>query len=155
MPLEIERKFLVQGEPWRSAEPGIPYTQGYMLTGPPTSVRVRIAGTHGYVTIKGDRGPGVRLEYEYEIPVGEAREMLDALCTGHTVEKTRYRVAHHGHTWEVDVFHGENAGLVVAEIELDAPDAPFDMPPWLAAEVTHDRRYLNSYLSHHPFTTWE
>src|SRR5690606_24224398 len=118
------------------------------------SVRVRIAGDHAYLTIKHDRGAGIRAEYEYAIPVGDAREMLNALCGGRVVDKTRYEVVYEGNTWDVDVFHGANDGLVVAEIELDSPDEPFTCPPWIGDEVTGDPRYLNSYLSQHPKSTW-
>lgn len=154
MPLEIERKFLVRTEMWKPAGPGIQYTQGYIVTGPPASVRVRIAGDRAYVTIKKDRGVGVRAEFEYEIPACHASEMLDELCEGRVVDKVRHIEPYRGHRWEVDVFRGSNQGLIVAEIELVAADEAFEMPPWAGDEVTDDRRYLNSYLSQHPYTAW-
>ena len=154
MGLEIERKFLVGDASWRAGASGISYRQGYVLTGPPVSVRVRVAGDRAFLTVKKDQDVSSRLEYEYEIPVQDARDLLSGCCAGHQVEKTRYLVPHAGHTWEVDVFHGENEGLVVAEIELDAVNESFERPPWLGSEVTGDRRYLNSSLFREPYRTW-
>lgn len=154
MPLEIERKFLVRSGAWLPSDDGRHMAQGYVVTGPPVSVRVRIAGDAGFLTLKKDRGEGVRSEFEYQIPLDEAEQMLTELCGDRVVEKTRYRQLHEGHLWEVDVFHGANAGLIVAEIELDRLDSAFSRPPWLGAEVTADRRYLNSCLAVAPFTTW-
>ena len=154
MPLEIERKFLVRTGAWQPSDDGQPMAQGYVVTGPPVSVRVRVAGDRGFLTLKKDRGEGIRTEFEYEIPLDEAEQMLSELCTGRVVEKTRYRQLHEGHLWEVDVFHGANAGLTVAEIELDRLDSAFTRPPWLGEEVTADRRYLNSCLAMRPYTTW-
>ena len=157
MGLEIERKFLVKGEPWRQAPDGVPMRQGYLVTGPPVSVRVRVAGGSARLTLKkAATGTGnlVRHEFEYPVPLEEAEAMLGSLAEGGLVEKTRYRVPCEGFVFEVDVFHGENAGLVVAELELSAPDQPFPRPPWLGEEVTGDPRYLNAALARRPYRRW-
>ena len=150
MGMEIERKFLVE-EPLPSWEGGEKIVQGMRALTP--NVRVRVRGGRGYLTIKGPPQGITRPEWEYEIPLLEAVEMLRTLCTL-TVEKTRYEVEYEGHVWEVDVFEGANAGLVVAEIELQAEDEPFERPSWVRAEVTDDPRYLNTNLAKVPFTTW-
>jgi adenylate cyclase len=148
MGVEIERKFLVTGDGWRhSADGGTPLEQGYLSTDPERVVRVRIAGHKAYLTIKG-RGPtpDVRPEFEYPIPVTEAREMLD-LCTGTVLRKTRYCLPVRDLTWEIDVFGGAHEGLVLAEIELPAADTPFDRPDWVGEDVTAEGRYTNAQLS--------
>ncbi len=157
MGMEIERKFLVEGDEWRGKAAGVPMRQGYLVTGPPTSVRVRIAGKDARLNIKKALGGVtdiVRHEFEYPVPLADAEAMLELLTEGHCIEKTRYRVDHEGALFEVDVFHGVNEGLIVAEIELKAPDQPFPRPPWLGREVSGDRRYLNSALSVSPFSSW-
>jgi len=153
--LEIERKFLVTGDAWRHGARGRPIRQGYLARTRRGVVRVRSYGDRGFLTVKSERSGFTRNEYEYEIPLVHAEEML-TLCEGALIEKTRYRVAHRGHTWEIDVFGGANTGLVVAEIELAAEDEPFARPAWLGAEVTADRRYRNAQLSLHPYdgATW-
>ena len=154
MPLEIERKFLVEGEAWRGAWPVQPIRQGYLTTGDATTVRVRIAGERAYLTIKSARGgPTTRAEYEYEIPLVHAAEMLP-LCHQPVIEKRRHAVPFDGRVWQIDEFAGANAGLVLAEIELDRPDRRLTLPPWAGPEVTADLRYRNSYLARHPYTTW-
>ncbi|MDT8441913.1 MAG: CYTH domain-containing protein [Desulfuromonadales bacterium] len=153
MGIEIERKFLVIGEPWRDS-PGVAFRQGYLCTDPARTVRVRLAGAHGYLTIKGESHGATRTEYEYEIPAAEAQEMLDQLCPGPQIEKTRYRLDEDGLIWEVDVFAGENAGLVLAEVELDDEGQEIALPAWVGREVTGDPRYYNASLSRRPFTTW-
>ncbi len=128
--------------------------QGYLGEAESASIRVRVAGSEAWLNIKSATLGIERLEYEYPIPVTDAEEMLDRLCRRPLIEKTRYRVPWHGHTWEVDVFEGENAGLVVAEIELGAPDEPFVKPPWTGEEVSDDRRYYNVCLVRHPYREW-
>lgn len=155
MATEIERKFLVSDESWREvADKGTVIVQGYLCAERDRTVRVRLTGGNARLTIKG-AGEGIaRSEYEYDIPGRDAREMLDRLCVGTSIAKTRYRVAHFGHIWEVDVFEGANAGLVLAEIELGSTDESFELPDWAGAEVSEDERYYNAYLSRHPFTQW-
>ena len=150
---EIERKFLVRGEDWKRAAPGTAMRQGYLSADPERVVRVRIEGDRAALTIKGKSAGAVRGEWEYAIPVADAEELL-ALCPRPLVEKTRYRIEHAGMLWEIDEFHGDNAGLVVAEIELQAEDQPFGKPDWVTEEVTHDARYYNSNLLRHPYKNW-
>ncbi len=152
---EVERKFLVTGEGWRAhARPGVRMRQGYLASDPACSVRVRIEGDRARLNIKSATLGVERLEYEYDIPVRDAEEMLAHLCTTPPVEKVRYRVPWGGHEWEVDVFEGANAGLVLAEIELARPDEPFERPPWVGEEVSHDPRYCNVTLARHPYREW-
>lgn len=155
MPLEIERKFLVNGNGWKSGDKAIPMKQGYLAVGPPASVRVRLEADSAKLNIKRSTLALSREEYEYDIPPAEAREMLDLLCGGRLVEKTRHIVEVAGKCWEVDVFEGRNKGLVVAEIELQSEDETFERPPWLGEEVTGDPRYLNSSLSLQPYAEWK
>ncbi|MDR7306245.1 CYTH domain-containing protein [Rhodoferax saidenbachensis] len=152
MAIEIERKFLVTGTAWQQA-PGVPYRQGYLNRDKTRTVRVRVAGDAAFLTIKGVSVGATRAEFEYPIPVADAQALL-ALCDGPLIEKTRHVLTHEGTVWEVDVFAGDNAGLVVAEVELASEDQPFVRPDWLGAEVTHDARYFNSNLASHPFTKW-
>ncbi len=155
MATEIERKFLVISDHWRAAaEPGVRFRQGYLSGTGKASVRVRVEGEAANLNIKSATLGVRRQEYEYAIPLRDANEMLDGLCTGGVVEKTRYRVPVGGHVWEVDVFEGDNAGLVVAEIELNHEDEVFETPAWAGAEVSHDPRYYNVYLAEHPYTSW-
>lgn len=154
MATEIERKFLVKDERWRSGARGKLYRQGYLSTDPERAVRVRIIGERAYLTIKGIISDLSRYEYEYEVPLDDAREMLDRLCQRPLIEKTRYLVEHAGMTWEIDEFAGENAGLVVAEIELDDEDQEIALPPWVGDEVSDDPRYLNANLVRRPYRTW-
>jgi adenylate cyclase len=151
---EIERKFLVRGDAWRAgAGEGTRYEQGYLSTDPDRSVRVRLAGERAHLTIKSAPVGATRKELEYEIPAADARYLLDHLA-GHKIEKTRYRIGHQGHTWEVDVFEGANAGLVIAEIELGSEGEAFARPSWVSEEVTGDPRYFNVSLAVSPFTSW-
>lgn len=151
---EIERKFLVKDDSWRKGAVGKLYCQGYISRDEQRAVRVRIVEARGFLTIKGRHSERTRLEFEYEIPLADARELLDTLCHPPLIEKNRYRVDYAGNTWEIDVFSGENAGLIVAEIELSREDQPFEMPPWAGREVTDDPRYLNTSLSKHPYRQW-
>jgi CYTH domain-containing protein len=154
MPLEIERKFLVKDETWRGPWRVWPIRQGYLTTAvDTTTVRIRAFGSTGYLTVKSDRGGPVRAEYEYEIPIADADEML-RLCAQPLIEKVRHHVPFDGRIWEVDVFGGANAGLVLAEIEFDRPHQRVALPPWAGREVTDDMRYRNAYLARHPFATW-
>ena len=154
MSLEIERKFLLKGEGWRALGAGVPYRQGYLSTVPGRSVRVRLVRDKGFLTIKGIAVGVTRAEYEYEIPAAEAGEMLDNLCERPLIEKTRYRVEHHGLTWEIDEFDGDNAGLIVAEVELEKEDQAIVLPDWIGKEVTGDPRYYNASLIASPYTQW-
>lgn len=156
---EIERKFLVSGDMWRSGRCMI-IRQGYLSVEKTCTVRVRTkadvatAVTHAYFTIKGKTEGAVRAEYEYEIPVADANELLEQLCRQPLIEKQRYTVQYEGMTWEVDEFFGENRGLIVAEIELERADQEFARPPWLGEEVTDDHRYFNAALSQRPYGQW-
>ena len=154
MPREIERKFLLTSEGWRAlAERRQRMTQGYIAAGDRISVRVRIAGDDARLNIKSGGLVASRLEYEYAVPAADARELL-ALAVGPLIEKTRHFVLYGGMTWEVDEFHGDNSGLVVAELELDREDQAFARPPWAGAEVTHLARYYNVSLVNHPYRQW-
>jgi adenylate cyclase len=151
---EIERKFLVRDDTWRAAaHRSTRMRQAYLSDGGSASVRVRITDAHATLNIKGAR-PGVsREEFEYPIPLADAEQLM-ALCTA-CVLKTRHLVTHGAHTWEVDEFEGTNAGLVVAEIELDDPAESFARPAWLAEEVSHDERYYNVALARMPYGAWK
>jgi adenylate cyclase len=153
--IEIERKFLVDQKKWSElVKPaGTSYIQGYLSIDDDKIVRVRVAGDKGYITIKGKSETFSHPEFEYAIPMDEALELI-RLYTTTRVEKVRTRIPAGKHTWEVDEFHGENEGLLMAEIELNSPVEVFDMPDWVGEEVTGDSRYYNAYLSMHPFGTW-
>lgn len=156
MPKEIERKFLVSSDAWRAqADAGMPFLQGYLCEPKTASVRVRIEGQTARLNIKGATLGISRTEFEYEIPLQDADEILRTLCTGPLVEKTRYHVRHGNHVWEIDVFAGDNAGLIVAEIELSREDEAFEKPEWLGSEVSHDARYYNVMLAKHPYKNWK
>lgn len=155
MAVEIERKFLLRNDDWRQmADAGRDYRQGYLQGDRTIAVRVRVAADKAWLTVKGGGAGIARLEYEYAIPVADADEMLDKLCMQPLIEKRRYRVPVGIHVWEVDVFHGLNQGLVLAEIELDSVDEAFERPDWLGEEVSGDPRYFNTYLSRHPYSGW-
>lgn len=156
MGTEIERKFLVTSGDWRDAAvSSTELRQGFLSTEPARTVRVRLADDTAELTIKGITVDAQRAEYEYAIPPPDAAEMLDGLCEPGLIEKTRYRVPHAGHSWEVDVFHGANAGLIVAEIELASADDAFELPDWIGDEVTGEPRYYNASLVHHPYSDWD
>lgn len=152
MAIEIERKFLVTGDAWRSA-PAVFYSQGYLNRDKSRTVRVRIAGEEAFLTIKGQSVGASRAEFEYPIPLWDARELL-GLCEQPLVEKYRRKILFEGLVWEVDEFQGENQGLVVAEVELPDEMAHFTKPEWVGEEVTEDPRYFNSNLSKTPFSSW-
>jgi adenylate cyclase len=154
MQLEIERKFLVRGDGWRSQSTGVRYRQGYISTDPERSVRIRLVRDKAYLTIKGMTVGATRAEYEYEIPADEASDMLDNLCVHPLIEKTRYRLQDHGLTWEVDEFEGDNAGLILAEVELEQEDQDVILPDWVGKEVTGDPRYYNARLVTEPYKRW-
>jgi len=156
MPTEIERKFLTRDDSWRDGHilKKVRYRQGYLGSSPASSVRIRISDHDAFLNIKGVTIGASRAEYEYPIPENEAAELLEHLCDKPLIEKTRYYLEYQGHTWEIDVFEGDNDGLVVAEVELGSEDESFAMPPWAGKEVTEDARYYNSCLARSPFKDW-
>ena len=152
MGIEIERKFRVLGRPWQPLA-GVRMSQGYLSRDPARTVRIRCAGERAFLTVKGASQGAARAEFEYEIPFADGEQLL-TLCEGPILEKVRYELIHAGLTWEIDEFLGDNAGLVMAELELEAEDQLFSPPPWLGREVTGDARYYNSQLSIHPYRAW-
>mgnify|MGYP002632624899 CR=1 FL=1 len=153
MAKEIERKYLVTGTQWKEMATGTVYRQGYLNSTKERVVRARTMGDKAALTIKGITVGATRLEFEYEIPMDDARQLLE-LCEQPLIEKTRYKVEFGGLTWEIDEFHGANDGLTVAECELESEDQQVELPAWVGAEVTSDPRYYNSNLIAHPFTSW-
>lgn len=153
MGLEIERRFLVTGDDWRPGATAVEIVQGYLSTDPRRVVRVRLAGGQGFLTIKGLADGASRAEFEYAVPAADARELL-ALCGQAVVEKVRWTVDHAGLAWVLDEFGGANAGLVLAEVELEAPDQAFDRPPWVGAEVTGQARFANASLAERPYAAF-
>ncbi len=151
---EIERKFLVKGDAWRALGQGSPFRQGFLSTVKERVVRVRLAGAKDTLTVKGLTRGVSKLEFEYEIPPEDAGQLLDELCEHPLIDKTRYRIDHEGLVWEVDEFHGDNQGLVVAEVELADEDQEISLPPWIGEEVSGDPRYFNSNLVAHPYSRW-
>ena len=155
MATEIERKYLVLNDSWRArVRREVRYLQGYLANTRDCSVRVRVGGDSAFLNVKGATVGASRLEFEYPVPVADAEVMLRELCAGGVVEKTRYYVPHGGREWEVDVFAGDNAGLIVAEIELDDEADVVALPDWAGEEVTGDVRYYNSNLAVTPFNRW-
>jgi adenylate cyclase len=154
MGVEIERKFLVCGDGWRTQGEAVLLRQGYLSSHPERVVRVRVEGGQAMLTIKSRNVGASRGEWEYPIPIEDAQLLLDAVCEQPVIEKFRRRILHDGMTWEVDQFLGANQGLVVAEIELVAEDQAFSKPDWIGAEVTADARYYNANLIRHPFSSW-
>ncbi len=154
MAQEIERKFLLRNDTWRTGAVGVHFRQAYLSTEPERAVRIRTAGERAFLTIKGKSVGAARLEYEYPIPLTDANEMLDRLCLRPVIEKTRYRIRHGGLSWEVDDFEGVNVGLVIAEVELVSEDQAIDLPGWVGNEVTGDPRYYNANLITNPFSQW-
>ena len=154
MAKEIERKYLVKGNQWKTLAQGMVYRQGYIPTVGKQTVRVRIVGNQGYLTIKGENVGSTRSEFEYPIPVQDAEEMLHTLCDRPLIEKTRYKIPQGDLVWEVDEFAGENAGLVIAEVELQEENQQIELPEWIERQVT-DPKYYNSNLAKHPYSKWE
>ena len=155
MGTEIERKFLLRSDDWRDeVKSSTRLIQGYLVRGDSTAIRVRIKGDSAEINIKHTHDGINRLEYEYEIPLDDAREILDQVALKPLIDKTRHHVVHGRHLWEIDEFYGDNAGLLVAEIELTSADEAFDRPAWLGDEVSLDQRYYNSNLSKQPYTQW-
>lgn len=155
MSIEIEHKFLLLNDTWRNeVSHACYYQQGYMSSLPTSSIRVRTANEHAWLNIKSATIGNQRHEYEYPIPLDDAQELLLNLCQKPLVIKTRHFILRQQHTWEIDEFHGDNDGLIIAEIELSSAEEAFDKPSWLGAEVTQDLRYYNNNLSKHPYKEW-
>lgn len=155
MALEIERKFLLRSDAWRAlANSRVLMRQGYLASNNQSSIRVRIADDAAWLNLKAKRSILTRLEFEYPIPPADADEILRELCNGPLVEKYRHEIPAGAHVWEIDEFIGDNAGLIVAEIELRSEADEFDRPAWLGEEVTEDERYYNFNLAKHPFREW-
>lgn len=152
---EIERKFLLKNDGWRALAPGTLYRQGYLNSTKERTVRIRTIGDRAFLTIKGITTGATRAEYEYPIPLEDCNAMLDTLAEKPVIEKKRYKIRQGDLTWEIDEFFGENAGLIVAEVELQSEGQAFGKPEWLGAEVTADPRYFNSNLVKHPYTKWQ
>ncbi|CAN5801300.1 CYTH domain-containing protein [soil metagenome] len=155
MGIEIERKFLVLNDDWKALTEGVFMRQGYICSDPDRIVRVRIEGDRAVLTIKGKTERISRSEWEYPLPLADAQQLLDSLCEKPLIEKYRYRIPFGGFIWEVDAFLGDNAGLIVAEIELESETQEFTKPDWIGAEVSADRRYANANLFKHPFCRWD
>jgi len=151
--LEIERKFLVDTKKWMPKNEGLKIIQGYLSVDKERVVRVRIKGNHAFLTIKGNQQGITRTEFEYEIPVNEASDLL-TMCLDFPVSKTRYLEQIEGLTWEIDIFDDANKGLVMAEVELENENQHVALPEWIIEEVSDDHRYFNAWLSNHPFSTW-
>lgn len=155
MATEIERKFLVLNDDWRAiVESDMQIVQAYLATNEFSSTRIRIQGGKANINIKSATLGITRTEFEYAIPVDDAQLMIDDLCIKPVIEKTRYIVKHMQHRWEIDVFSGDNKGLIVAEIELSSPDETFEKPSWIGEEVSNDARYYNVCLVKKPYKTW-
>lgn len=154
MAKEIERKFLIDITGIESMGSGTQIKQGYISTTDNTAVRVRVSGEVAYLTLKGENKGATRSEFEYEIPINDADKIIEELCTGPVIDKTRHLVKHETHTWEIDVFHGDNDGLIVAEVELESEDDVVDLPTWVVSEVTGDVKYYNISLLDNPFKNW-
>ena len=155
MAKEIERKFLVDATLIGPLSDGTEIRQGYLSGEGAAVVRVRLAGSRAWLTIKGRNSGPSRSEYEYEIPAVDGQQMIEEFCAGRVIWKTRYRRVHADYLWEIDVFAGDNAGLIIAEVELSTADEQPPLPPWLGLEVTRDRRYYNNNLYTHPFGRWQ
>ncbi len=155
MGTEIERKFLIKDPKWRPDTPGIHLRQGYILGDAEKVLRIRLMGDEAILCLKAQLKGIERLEYEYPIPLDEATEMLDRLCQPPLIEKTRHKIPYEGNVWEIDVFAGENEGLIVAEVELDSADQEVKLPPFVGKEVSEDQRYFNASLARTPYSQWK
>jgi adenylate cyclase len=151
---EIERKFLVKADGWRFLAKGTSYRQGYLSSAKERTVRIRTIGDKAFLTIKGLTVGATRAEYEYEIPLADCNAMLDTLAEKPIIDKKRYTIPFNGFTWEIDEFFGDNAGLIVAEVEIESEGQSFQKPEWVGEEVTGDPRYFNSSLVKNPYTRW-
>jgi adenylate cyclase len=156
MPKEIERKFLINHAKWEQVEKPIGdfYRQGYLLTDPSKTIRIRLTDTNAFLTIKGLSVGATRPEFEYEIPMQDAKELLDSFAVSE-LSKVRYKIKFKGKIWEVDEFLGDNLGLIIVEIELKSENEAFDLPDWIDKEVTGEQKYYNSNLTIVPFKDWE
>ena len=155
MAIEIERKFLVINNNWRSLGQGKLYRQGYISTADKlTTIRLRIIGNTAYLTIKSKTEGISRNEFEYPIPLEDAQIMLDTLCHRPLIEKIRYQINHDNLIWEIDEFKGENEGLIIAEVELQNENQTLNIPDWVGDEVSHDPKYYNVNLAKYPYQTW-
>ena len=152
---EIERKYLIDHKKWQKTDKpsGQLYRQGYLLTDPQKTIRVRITETCGFLTIKGLSVGATRPEYEYEIPISDATELLDKFSISE-LSKIRYKILFQNKIWEVDEFLGDNSGLIIAEIELKSEDEHFELPAWIDKEVTGEEKYYNSNLTITPYKNW-
>jgi len=155
MAVEIEKKFLVKNDSWKEDTTSMIYYQGYLCSVSGRTVRIRIAGSKGFLTVKGKRSGISRLEFEYPIPLEEARELLEKFCERPFIHKRRHLKNYGGFLWEIDEFYGDNEGLVVAEIELENEKQKFPRPSWLGKEVSRDRRYYNAGLRAFPYKDWK
>ncbi len=156
MALEIEHKFLIKNNNWqKSVSKSTEYKQGYLTSDKNRSIRIRTSDNTAWLNIKSATIGTHRQEYEYEIPLNEGIEILNNLCEKPLIEKTRHLVHYKQHTWEIDVFSGDNNGLIVAEIELSKIGEYFEKPEWLAEEVTEDLRYYNNSLCKNPYKNWK
>jgi CYTH domain-containing protein len=155
MGVEIERKFLVINDEWKKKAKPFRVMQGYLQTDKERTIRIRVVDDKGVITIKSENTGASRMEYEYVIPVIDALEILETLCFKPLIDKTRYIYEFRGFTWEIDEFHRENEGLIIAEIELKSENQKFEIPPWVGEEVTGNEKYYNSYLTKYPYQQWK
>lgn len=154
MAQEIERKFLLKNDEWRKLTKGVLYRQGYLSTAPERTVRVRVVGEKAYFTVKGLTKGLTRVEFEYEIPLEDANQLLDELCQRPIIEKLRHKLDFAGFTWEIDEYLGENQGLTIAEVELDSENQAFELPSWVGKDVSDEPKYYNANLVANPFSKW-
>ena len=152
--IEIERKYLVKSDAWKENSQGVLYRQGYLSIEPERTVRVRLEGEAGKITIKSKKQNGSGDEFEYDIPGDDAAYLIDHLCLKPIIEKLRYKISFRGNIWEIDEFLGENLGLILAEIELDSPEQKFEKPDWIGEDVTEDPKYKNASLVKNPYNGW-